>query len=258
MSLIPDLQAAFADHDRLFKELLTVFFADFLALFAPGLATRIDADSAVFLSQEVFADVTDGSRRIVDLLVRVRMRGDDAQEAFILIHIENQSKVEARFARRMFLIMAAVWTRSTICRSIRSPSSRSTHPARKEPDRYRVAFPGRTVLQFQFESIQLNRLNWRGFLKNPNPVAAALMAKMKIATKDRPRVKLECLRMIATLRLDPARTQLLSGFVDSYLRLNVDESVVFGEAIAALPQEEREATMPPDDQLERRRFGTRA
>jgi hypothetical protein len=41
----------------------------------------------------------------------------------------------------------------------------------------------------------------------------ALMAKMQIASNDRPKVKAECLRLLATLRLDPARSQFVSiGF----------------------------------------------
>jgi hypothetical protein len=72
----------------------------------------------------------------------------------------------------------------------------------------------------------VNQLNWRDFLGHPNPVAAALMAKMNIAPEDRPRVKLGCLRMIATPKLDPARVRLLSGFVDSYLRLDAAEQEV--------------------------------
>jgi len=53
------------------------------------------------------------------------------------------------------------------------------------------------------------------------------MAKMRIETNDRPKVKAECLRLLATLRLDPARTRLISGFVDTYLRLNTQEEQVF-------------------------------
>ena len=53
------------------------------------------------------------------------------------------------------------------------------------------------------------------------------MAKMKIPQAERPKVKLECLRLLATLRLDPARTQLISGFVDVYLRLNQMEQQQF-------------------------------
>ena len=39
---------------------------------------------------------------------------------------------------------------------------------------------------------------------------------------DRPRVKLAYLRMLAKLQLDPARRELISGFVDSYLRLIIE------------------------------------
>jgi hypothetical protein len=96
-----------------------------------------------------------------------------------------------------------------------------------EQNTYTVEFPNRRILEFSFEAIQLNRLNWRDYLQQSNPVAAALMAKMAINAKDRPKVKAECLRILATLRLDPARTKLVSRFVDTYLRLNLVEEQVF-------------------------------
>jgi predicted transposase YdaD len=69
------------------------------------------------------------------------------------------------------------------------------------------------------------------------------MAKMRIDEADRPQVKIECLRLLATLRLDPARTKLISGFVDTYLRLNVQEEQVFQEAVGTLEGTEREGIM---------------
>jgi hypothetical protein len=66
-------------------------------------------------------------------------------------------------------------------------------PQKPEPDRYCVEFPDRRILDFSFVTIQLNRLNWRDFLQNSNPIAAALMSKMKINPQDRPAVKAECL-----------------------------------------------------------------
>ena len=53
------------------------------------------------------------------------------------------------------------------------------------------------------------------------------LSKMNIAPSERPRVKAECLRLLVTLQLDPARMQLISGFVDTYLRLNAEETEVF-------------------------------
>ena len=116
-------------------------------------------------------------------------------------------------------------------------------PRRREPHRYRVAFPGQTVLQFEYRVIQLNRLSWRKYVKQPNPVASALMAKMKIAPRDRPKVRLECLRLLATLKLDPARSQLIGGFIETYLQLNAAEMKQYEREFAKLTPPEKETTM---------------
>ena len=55
---------------------------------------------------------------------------------------------------------------------------------------------------------------------------------MNIAPEERPQVKAECLRLLTTLRLDPARMQLISGFVDTYLNLNDTEEQTFQAAIS--------------------------
>ena len=116
-------------------------------------------------------------------------------------------------------------------------------PQRREPDRFVVAFPGKTVLKFEYSVIQFNRLPWRRFVKQENPVASALMAKMKMSAKDRPKVKAECLRLLASLKLDPARTTLISGFIDSYLRLTAQELKQYERELARFTPAEREATM---------------
>lgn len=211
------------DHDRLFKELLSTFFWEFVELFLPKVAAYLERDSIFFLNQEVFTDVTSGERREVDLLAQVKFRG---QDTCFLIHLENQSHSQAGFERRMFHYFArldekyALPVYPVVIFSFESPQ-------RAEANCYQVQFPDRKVLDFSYVSIQLNRLNWRDFLQQQNPVAAALMAKMKIKPQDRPKVKSECLRLLATLRLDAARMQMISGFIDTYLRLNATEEQIF-------------------------------
>jgi flagellar biosynthesis/type III secretory pathway protein FliH len=56
-------------------------------------------------------------------------------------------------------------------------------------------------------------------------------------------VKAECLRILATLQLDPARIELISGFVDTYLRLNATEETIFQAAIDRMGLAEREQVM---------------
>ena len=108
---------------------------------------------------------------------------------------------------------------------------------------YQLEFPDFRVLKFNYRVVQLNRLNWRDFLNQRNPVASALMAKMQIATEDRPKVKAECLRLLVTLRLDSAKMQLISGFIDSYLNLNESEEQVFQSELGTIELKEREEVM---------------
>lgn len=66
---------------------------------------------------------------------------------------------------------------------------------------------------------------------------------MRTAPEDRPKVKAECLRLLATLRLDPARTKLISGFVDTYLKLNAVERQVFQAEIGRIETTNQEEVM---------------
>ncbi|KAM3091439.1 Rpn family recombination-promoting nuclease/putative transposase [Phormidesmis sp. 146-35] len=227
------------DHDRLFKELLTTFFAEFLDLFLPEIASTIERDSIQFLPQEYFADLTSGEDKIIDLLVEVKQSGE---EVGFLVHIEAQSYTQSNFARRMFFYFARLYQKY-VQRIYPIVVFSFDEPLRAEPQTHTVEFSGLKVLEFNFAAIQLNQLDWRNFIDQPNPIAAALMSKMRIAPQDRPRVKAECLRLLTTLRLDPAKTRLISGFVDTYLRLNEVEEPLFAEEIGKLEATEQEQIM---------------
>jgi len=69
------------------------------------------------------------------------------------------------------------------------------------------------------------------------------MAKMRIAPEERARVKLECIRLLSTLRLNRAKMQLILGFVDTYLRLNDEEEGTYRAELDKLTPVERERLM---------------
>ena len=69
------------------------------------------------------------------------------------------------------------------------------------------------------------------------------MAKMNIAPEDRRQVKFECLRLMATLRLDRAKMQLISGFVDTYLQLSAEEEALLRAEIGRMEPTEQEVVM---------------
>jgi Domain of unknown function (DUF4351)/Putative transposase, YhgA-like len=227
------------DHDELFKKLLTTFFIEFIELFLPSVAAYFDRDAIAFLPQEYFTDTTTGDRRKIDVLAQVKFR---EQDTCFLIHLENQSYNQDDFDRRMFFYFARLYQKYLLPIYPIAVFS-FEYPLRPQRQQHQVMFPDFKVLDFNFAVIQLNQLNWRDFLQQRNPVAAALMAKMRIARADRPRVKAECLRILATLELDPARIELISGFVDTYLRLNATEETIFQAEIDKMGLGEQEQIM---------------
>jgi len=227
------------DHDRLFKELLTTFFVEFLELFFPESVQYLDRDSVEFLDKEIFTDVTEGARHEVDLVVRARFRD---QSSFFLIHVEMQAQPQAEFTRRMFTYFARLHEKHRLPVYPVAVFSYD-QPQRAEPDEYRVEFPDLEVLAFRFRVVQLNQLDWQDFVERTNPIAAALMAKMRMEPTERPWAKLACLDLLAKLQLDPARRDLISGFVDTYLRLTIEEQKIFEDELERIEPERQERVM---------------
>ncbi|HBB34068.1 MAG TPA: hypothetical protein DDZ80_07865 [Cyanobacteria bacterium UBA8803] len=164
--------------------------------------------------------------------------------ACFLVHVESQSSAysEEDFRWRMFHYFARLHEKFHLPVY---PIALFTfdEPFQEQENRYVVSFPDRQVLDFSFVSIQLNRLNWRDFLKRENPVASALMAKMRINPSERGQVKAECLRLLATLKLDPQKMDFISGFIGTYLPLSEAEEEQFRQAVESMGLETKERVM---------------
>ncbi|MEW6276775.1 MAG: Rpn family recombination-promoting nuclease/putative transposase, partial [Bacillota bacterium] len=94
------------DHDRLFKELLETFFAEFMQLFFPAASRAIDFTHLRFLQQEIFTDVTAGERHAVDILVETRLK---EEPGLVLVHVEPQAYVQKDFNERMFIYFSRLY-----------------------------------------------------------------------------------------------------------------------------------------------------
>lgn len=89
-----------ASHGQRFKQLLESFFADFLRLFAPATAARLDLTAISFRSGEIFTDIPQGERRTADVVAEVRTLEGDAE--LIIVHVEIQRQRKSGFPYRMF------------------------------------------------------------------------------------------------------------------------------------------------------------
>ena len=87
------------DHDRLFKELISTFFIEFIELFFPEVIKYIDINSVSLLDKEIFTDVTAGDKYETDLIAKVQFLG---KLSYFLIHIEAESGAKSKFNQRMF------------------------------------------------------------------------------------------------------------------------------------------------------------
>jgi hypothetical protein len=238
------------DHDQLFKRLLREFFIEFIELFLPEVRRYLDPTSISFIDKEIFAggkpgekaEKKAGDRRLADLVVKGKFKD---KEAYFLIHVEPESsrrRKRGEFSYRMFDYFA-ILTREHRLPVYPIAILSYDKPRDLESGVLRVEFPDKVVLEFHFTIIQLNRLNWRDYLRQDNPVASALMAKMGFAPEERVEVKKECLRMIARLKLDRERSRLLTTFVDTYLEFSAEENKILRAEIENLPEFEREETM---------------
>jgi hypothetical protein len=120
-----------------------------------------------------------------------------------------------------------------------------------EPDSFHVQFPFKEVLNFQYYTVELRKKDWRQYLKQDNPIAAALLSKMGYTEEERVPVKREFLRMLVRLELDSARMHLITGFFDTYLELNDIEKQALQKEIHILDPEEEKKIMELKTQWEK-------
>ncbi len=99
-----DMTAQPDAYDSPWKEILEVYFQDFMQFFFPQIHQDIDWSQGYdFLDQELQQVVRDADlgKRLADKLVKVcKCSGE---ETWVLVHIEIQSQEERQFSQRMFV-----------------------------------------------------------------------------------------------------------------------------------------------------------
>ena len=158
--------SAMGEHDRNFKLLLRTFFREFLAVFAPELSRAVGARRIEFCDKELLRQPgKTGCGRVADLVARVRLRGETG---CILVHVEHQSRREKWIGLRL-LIYAAMLMEQTGLPVYPILITSYDRPITVEPEAFAVDLLGRRILAFHYRVVQLNRLDWRQYLKAKTP-----------------------------------------------------------------------------------------
>ncbi len=235
-------------HDQQFKLLISEFPMEFIELFLPQVARKIDELKPWPLDKEVVAANRRSRSRAADLVFQAKIQGKDS---CIVILIEPQAQFQPHFPMRLLHYFSGLLLKYRVPVYPVALFSYDK-PETVEPNFYQVEVLGKQLISFEYETIQLNILDWRDYCRRRNTIAAALMARMRIAKRDRPEVEFECNRMIATSKLSAERKLVLAEFKNSYLILDDEEMKVYESHLRKASKKLREEIMNATSHWERK------
>jgi hypothetical protein len=228
------------NHDALFKALLKncSILRAFFGQFIPEAAKFIDFDPIEYVDKERYS--LDGRKRTGDLLIKTKFKGEPA---CFLIHLEHQAQSRPGLAWRMleyFVLDRRDFGLPVYPVAVLSHAEKPG--AGSAP--LQVDFPDRRVLEFNFEVIDLARLDARDFVCCRNPAALALSARMSFPRQDRVLLTRDFYVNLAVADLSADERELVLGFYSVYQPLTGEEGLKLSKELAIVkPAEVREKAM---------------
>jgi hypothetical protein len=220
-----------ADHDQRFKTLLKEFLPEFLALFFPTLAERLELSKVDWLEQDVFPDPPTGQRFSIDLVARIAARETipplpfEPRQRVLLLHVEIESEDTVEpFRERMFdyyyrltrkhrldVMPIAVLLRVGL-------DGRGSDVYQKQVWEY-------TPLVFRYEYVGLPALPGNAYLQGGNCLGLAWSALMRWPRRQRTRAAVDAIAQILALDDNAWRKLLLVECVQEYSPLPESQKV---------------------------------
>lgn len=216
-----------SDYDSPWKEMLELFFEQFISFFFPYIHAEIDwTKQYEFLDKELQKVVRDAKtgRQHVDKLVKIcRTNG---QEAWVLIHVEIQVQFEEDFAKRIYRYNYRLFDRYD--RPIVSLAILADDRKNWKPENYSYGLWGsKTTIEFPVVKLLDMENEWNKLEQSLNPFAIITMAHLKaISTRLNPDERL-------TAKIDMARLLYKKG----YSRQQIIELYRFLDWIMKLPDD---------------------
>jgi hypothetical protein len=229
----------FVKHDALFKKLLRnrLILRAFFIEFFPGTAAYMDFDYIEYVDKERYT--LEGKKRTGDLLIKTKFRDEPA---FFLIHLEHQAQQDVNLGWRIleYLVLDRMEYGLPVY-----PVAILSHaePATEDLFPLKLDFPNKRVLNFDFDVLDLRRLDAFDYIQRRNSAALALSARMKI----RPGTRLEFVReffiSLATTEADDSEKELAAGFFSAYQPLRRKERLQLKDQLGKLDSMDREKVM---------------
>ncbi|MCP5498093.1 MAG: cytosolic protein [Leptospiraceae bacterium] len=189
------------EQDIPWKEVLEIYFKDFVAFFLPKLLPRVNwKQKPVFLDKE-FQKLTGGlkdNKKILDKLIRVRLISGEIE--VILIHIEIQGSYEKDFAERMLIYYLRIYEKYRC--PITSIAILTDERKSWKPSKVEIKSPC-TTLSFNYQVCKLldYQKEWDKLVANRNIFSVVVMSHLKALetrrhAQDRLRWKIELVKLL--------------------------------------------------------------
>ncbi len=220
----------FMDHDQVFKELLRTFFREFMELFFPHVAARLDFERVTFLDKETFTDLPHGEQREADLVAQVYTL--NGQPEIILTHIEVEARRRRTMPERMHEYYMMLRLRHHVpVYPIVIYLSPGAGGLTTEQHEERV-FDEQVDL-FSYRAVGLPDLLADDYQESEYPLGPALSALMKPSRLGSVVQGYRSLRAMALAQMDDAKKALLTNIIETYLPLKPEEQERLRSMIAA-------------------------
>ena len=179
-------------YDSPWKEILELYFPDFMAFFFPEAYADIDwpkgYESCDQELQQIVRDAELG-KRLADKLMKVWRKG--GEERYVFAHIEVQGQREPDFEERMYVYNYRIYDRYR--KRVASLAILGDDSASWRPDTFECELWGsRTGLRFPVVKLKDYAAKWAELEASDNPFATVVMAHLKTrATRADPESRLE-------------------------------------------------------------------
>ena len=203
-------------HDAMFKMLLKAptVLRGFFDAFLPEVARFIDFQAIEFVDKE--RHTFHARKRTGDLLIKTRFQG---KATGFLIHLEHQAQRHADLGRRMLEYFLLDWQEFDLPVYPIAVLSHKKRPSGCQLS-LRVDFPNKQVLHFEFDVIDLARMDAETYLKFPNPASLALSSRMRFDPTNRIRLTRDFFVKLADTPVSGIVKRLVAGFFSEYQRLS--------------------------------------
>jgi hypothetical protein len=232
------------NHDQRFKQLLREFLPEFVELFFPDWAAKLDFADTEWLEQEAFIDPPGGEKRVLDVVAKVRARdpvpdpgGRTVAHSVVVVNVEIESPDRATDIRpRMLWYYEHLRQRYQlpvvpVCLFLKVGLEGIGW------DTYEECLWEHSVLRFEFAYIGLPALDGMTYYNGASLLGLALSALMKLPATDRARIKAEGMARFTWAKENSARAALLAECFNNYLAVPPADLPEYKRLMAAQPKE---------------------